>query len=75
MVIPKFTGEIVKPRSIVYAVFEGEWSWGNRAMTSAGSLRNGLVWKTGQERAESLKALAALEACGEETEVCHGINC
>jgi len=55
-----FTGEIVTTKVRKYAVFEGEWSWGNRAWTSAGSLRNALTWEIGQQREESLKALTAL---------------
>ena len=56
-----FTGEIVVTDVRAYAVFEGKWSWGSRGLTSAGSLRNALVWETGQRRAESQKALAALK--------------
>ena len=55
-----FTGEIITTDIRAYAVFEGEWFWGNRAMMSAGGLQNALVWESGQRREESLKALAAL---------------
>jgi hypothetical protein len=61
MAVRAFTGEIVKQRGYVYAVFVGNFHWGGRGLTDATSLRIGLQWVTGQQRTEHLKALRALE--------------